>query len=104
MKIQVAGPIKEKLVKEIKEAPQDQQGKSSKADDEPLDKKRRMSGMQMLLGGLCANKAGVPAQEKADVEMVQYQAEPAAALDCCPLQWWTKIAFKCPNLGKLARK
>lgn len=60
--------------------------------------------MELLLGGLCATKTGMPAEEKADLELVQYQSEGTAPLDYCPLQWWAKIAAKCPNLGRLARR
>ncbi|XP_043271591.1 E3 SUMO-protein ligase ZBED1-like isoform X2 [Venturia canescens] len=55
-------------------------------------------------GGLCAVKSGMPAEEKANLELVQYQSEATAPLDCCPLQWWAKTSVKCPNLGKLARR
>lgn len=58
--------------------------------------------MELLLGGLCATKNGMPAEEKADLELVQYQSESTAPLDYCPLQWWAKVSAKCPNLAKLA--
>lgn len=58
--------------------------------------------MELLLGGLCSTKTGMPAEEKADLELVQYHSESTAPLDYCPLQWWAKISAKCPNLGKLA--
>jgi hypothetical protein len=60
--------------------------------------------MELLLGGLCATKNGMPAEEKADLELIQYQSEATASLDSCPLQWWLKTSAKCPNLTKLANK
>ncbi|XP_046436533.1 E3 SUMO-protein ligase ZBED1 isoform X2 [Neodiprion fabricii] len=97
----VAGPIKEMLTKLIEEEGGEQ---STKIEDEPSSKKNRLSGMELLLGGLCATKTGMPAEEKADLELVQYQSEATAPLDYCPLQWWAKITAKCPNLGRLARR
>lgn len=61
-------------------------------------------GMEFLLGDLCSSKTGMPAEERANLELVQYQSESTAALDYCPLQWWAKAAAKCPNLARLARK
>jgi hypothetical protein len=60
--------------------------------------------MEFLLGDLCSSKTGMPAEERANLELVQYQSESTAALDYCPLQWWAKAAAKCPNLARLARK
>ncbi|XP_046734918.1 E3 SUMO-protein ligase ZBED1 isoform X2 [Diprion similis] len=97
----VAGPIKEMLTKLIEEEGGEQ---STKIEEEPSSKKNRLSGMELLLGGLCATKTGMPAEEKADLELVQYQSEATAPLDYCPLQWWAKITAKCPNLGRLARR
>jgi hypothetical protein len=62
------------------------------------------TGMEFLLGDLCSSKTGMPAEERASLELVQYQSESTAALDYCPLQWWAKAAAKCPNLARLARK
>ncbi|XP_012260443.2 E3 SUMO-protein ligase ZBED1-like [Athalia rosae] len=97
----VAGPIKEMLTKLIEE----EGGEPiAKIEEEPTSKKSRLSGMELLLGGLCATKSGMPAEEKADLELVQYQSEATAPLDYCPLQWWAKVSAKCPNLGRLARR
>lgn len=63
-----------------------------------------IAGMEQLLGSLCAVKTRIPAEEKADLELVQYQSESIAPLDYCPLQWWAKISAKCPNLAKLASR
>jgi len=63
-----------------------------------------ITGMEFLLGSLCTTKAGMPAEEKADLEIVQYQSEATASLDNCPLQWWSKISAKCPNLAKLVSR
>lgn len=60
--------------------------------------------MEFLLGDLCSSKTGMPAEERANLELVQYQSESTAALDYCPLQWWAKAAAKCPNLARLAHK
>ncbi|KZC14087.1 PREDICTED: zinc finger BED domain-containing protein 1-like [Dufourea novaeangliae] len=97
----VATPIKDMLTKLIQEESGDTTT-TIKIEDEPPNKKSRLSGMELLLGGLCSTKSGMPAEEKADLELVQYHSEATAPLDCCPLQWWAKISAKCPNLGKLA--
>lgn len=99
----VSSPIKEMLTKLIQEESGD--NISIKTEDETVQsKKTRVSGMEFLLGGLCATKAGMPAEEKADLEIVQYQSESVAPLDNCPLQWWFKVSAKCPNLAKLASR
>ncbi|KAM0731633.1 E3 SUMO-protein ligase ZBED1 [Formica fusca] len=99
----VSSPIKEMLTKLIQEESGD--NISIKTEDETVQsKKTRVSGMELLLGGLCATKTGMPAEEKADLEVVQYQSESIAPLDHCPLQWWSKVSAKCPNLAKLASR
>ncbi|XP_072756638.1 E3 SUMO-protein ligase ZBED1 [Anoplolepis gracilipes] len=99
----VSSPIKEMLTKLIQEESGD--NISIKTEDETVQsKKPRVSGMELLLGGLCATKSGIPAEEKADLEVVQYQSESIAPLDYCPLQWWSKVSAKCPNLAKLASR
>ncbi|KAL6447372.1 hypothetical protein ACFW04_001530 [Cataglyphis niger] len=99
----VSSPIKEMLTKLIQEESGD--NISIKTEDETVQsKKTRLSGMELLLGGLCATKTGMPAEEKADLEVVQYQSESIAPLDHCPLQWWSKVSAKCPNLAKLASR
>ncbi|XP_077276766.1 E3 SUMO-protein ligase ZBED1 isoform X1 [Temnothorax americanus] len=98
----VSTPIKEMLTKLIQEESGDV---PIKIEDEAVpSKKSRVSGMEFLLGGLCPTKAGMPAEEKADLEIVQYQSEPTASLDYCPLQWWSKVSAKCPNLAKLVSR
>lgn len=98
----VSTPIKEMLTKLIQEESGDV---SIKTEDEAVpSKKTRVSGMEFLLGSLCTTKAGMPAEEKADLEIVQYQSEPTAPLDYCPLQWWSKVSAKCPNLAKLVSR
>lgn len=94
-------PIKEMLIKLIQEEGVEQ---IDTKPESPPCKKSRLSGMELLLGNLCTMKVGMPAAEKADLELVQYQSEPTASLDHCPLQWWAKISAKCPNLAKLARR
>ncbi|XP_043503910.1 E3 SUMO-protein ligase ZBED1-like isoform X1 [Polistes fuscatus] len=94
----VATPIKEMLTKLI----QSENGDLIKIEEETMCKKNRLSGMELLLGSLCATKNGMPAEEKADLELVQYHSESTAPLDYCPLQWWAKVSAKCPNLAKLA--
>lgn len=98
----VSTPIKEMLTKLIQEESGDI---TIKAENEEIpSKKARVSGMEFLLGSLCTTKAGMSAEEKADLEVVQYQSEPTAPLDCCPLQWWSKVSAKCPNLAKLVSR
>lgn len=60
--------------------------------------------MELLLGNLCSTKNTLRPDEKANLELVQYQSESTAPLAVCPLQWWAKISAKCPNLSKLARR
>ena len=98
----VAVPIKEMLTKLIQEEGVEQV--ETKPEEEQPSKKSRLSGMELLLGGLCSSKTGMPAGEKADLEIIQYQSEATASLDYCPLQWWDKTSAKCPNLGRLARR
>ncbi|XP_018403696.1 PREDICTED: zinc finger BED domain-containing protein 1 [Cyphomyrmex costatus] len=98
----VSTPIKEMLTKLIQEESGDV---LIKTEDEAVpSKKTRVSGMEFLLGSLCTTKAGMPAEEKADLEIVQYQSEPTAPLDYCPLQWWSKVSAKCPNLARLVSR
>ncbi|XP_020286493.1 zinc finger BED domain-containing protein 1-like isoform X2 [Pseudomyrmex gracilis] len=98
----VSAPMKEMLTKLIQEESGDP---GIKSEDETVpSKKSRLSGMELLLGGLCSTKSGMSAEEKADLELVQYQSESPAPLDYCPLQWWAKVSAKCPNLAKLANR
>lgn len=97
----VSAPIKDMLTKLIEE---EGGNRIIKTDDIP-DKKRRMSRMEQLLGDqFCNAKSRMPSEEKADLELVQYQSEATAALDHCPLQWWANNVAKCPHLSKLAQK
>uniref|UniRef100_A0A6V7L901 HAT C-terminal dimerisation domain-containing protein n=1 Tax=Bracon brevicornis TaxID=1563983 RepID=A0A6V7L901_9HYME len=95
-------PIK-KMLKEIIEENQNNEQQAIKSPLPPV-KKSRLSGMALLLGNLCSVKTGMTAQEKAGLELIQYESEPTAALDDCPLQWWLGVSSKCPNLCKLARR
>lgn len=94
----ISGPIKELLIKFVEEE------QVSSVGEETSNKKSRISGMEFLLGDLCNSKSGMAAEERADLELVQYQSESIAALDHCPLQWWAKASAKCPSLARLARK
>lgn len=58
--------------------------------------------MEFLLGDICGSTAGMSSKERADLEIIQYQSEPTAPLDQCPLAWWQKAAAKCPHLARLA--
>ncbi|XP_067011114.1 E3 SUMO-protein ligase ZBED1 [Anabrus simplex] len=94
----ISGPMKQLLIKLVEE----EQGN---AGGESPAKKSRLSGMEFLLGDLCtSSNSGMPAEERANLELVQYQSECHAALDHCPLVWWSKASAKCPNLARLARK
>lgn len=68
-----------------------------------VDRKPRLSGIGLLLGNLCSPKGNLSKPEKAQLEFSQYQSEPAASFDVCPLQWWSATRTKCPNLAQLAR-
>lgn len=96
----ISTSMKQMLIKFIEE----ERGKNAGPIEESPSKKSRLSGMEFLLGDLCSSKTGMPAEERANLELVQYQSESTAALDYCPLQWWAKAAAKCPNLARLARK
>ena len=60
--------------------------------------------MEFLLGGIQVNKKSMSASNKAELELAQYQSEPSASLDNCPIQWWAKQTIKCPNLGIIAKR
>ncbi|XP_014230778.1 zinc finger BED domain-containing protein 1-like [Trichogramma pretiosum] len=94
----VALPIKEMLIKIIHD-----KGESENFTDEQPEKKPRLSRMEFLLGGLNkVHKQDMSTSEKADLELAQYESEPTAPLDSCPIQWWYKSSVKCPNLSNLA--
>lgn len=93
------GPIKSMLKQLIDENPD-----SNRAEQEggtPV-KKNRLSGMEFLLGDICGSTSGMSSKERSDLEIIQYQSEPTAPLDHCPLAWWQKAAAKCPHLARLA--
>lgn len=46
----------------------------------------------------------MPSQDKANLELTNYQSEAVPSLNSCPLEWWSKSAVKCPNLATLAKK
>ncbi|GLH15751.1 Zinc finger BED domain-containing protein 1, partial [Gryllus bimaculatus] len=94
----VSGCIKEMLIKFMDEE------QISNVAEEQSDERSRLSGMKFLLGDQCNSKNGMPAEEQADLEIMQYQSESIAALDHCPLQWWAQASAKCPSLARLARK
>ncbi|XP_034239310.1 zinc finger BED domain-containing protein 1-like isoform X2 [Thrips palmi] len=68
------------------------------------NKKPRLSGMALLLGGVCETKGSVGLNDKAKLELDQFKSETSAPLDACPLQWWSHGSVKCPNLVHLARR
>ncbi|XP_049804110.1 E3 SUMO-protein ligase ZBED1 isoform X1 [Schistocerca nitens] len=94
----ISGPMKQMLISYVEEE------RGCPNGEESPSKKSRLSGMEFLLGDLCTGQSGMPAEERANLELVQYQSESAAALDQCPLTWWARAAAKCPNLARLARK
>ncbi|XP_063217348.1 E3 SUMO-protein ligase ZBED1 [Bacillus rossius redtenbacheri] len=96
-------PVKELLTKLVQSGTSKDKDDGPGSDESP-NKKGRLSGMEFLLGDLCCAKAGVPAEERASLELVQYHSESTASLDHCPLQWWAKSSLKCPNLARLARR
>ncbi|XP_011865113.1 PREDICTED: zinc finger BED domain-containing protein 1 isoform X2 [Vollenhovia emeryi] len=98
----VSTPIKQMLTELIQEESGDITLKIE--NEEVPSKKSKVSGMEFLLGSLCTTKSGMSAEEKADLEIVQYQSEPTAPLNCCPLQFWAKVSAKCPNLAKLVSR
>ncbi|KAG8226737.1 hypothetical protein J437_LFUL004388 [Ladona fulva] len=108
-KIAVEEHIKEVLVQITNEGESGNQedeldSKVSTCDEPSKSKKSRLSGMELLLGDLCTLRSEKPAEERAELELVQYQSESPAPLDHCPLVWWAAEAAKCPRLARVARR
>uniref|UniRef100_A0A1B6KMC0 BED-type domain-containing protein n=1 Tax=Graphocephala atropunctata TaxID=36148 RepID=A0A1B6KMC0_9HEMI len=99
-KIALDGPIKEALVNLIDESP----GEIKVIVDETPGKKKPRLGMAMLLGDMSPHVSTnlMSTQDRANLEIVQYQSEPTATLDQCPVTWWGRIASKCPHLSRIA--
>ncbi|KAL1122066.1 hypothetical protein AAG570_003472 [Ranatra chinensis] len=69
---------------------------------ESTNKKPRLSGMEYLLGDLCVPKSEMPSNQRADLELVQYECESPANLEKLPIEWWKETGGKCGQLSKLA--
>lgn len=89
--------IKDMLVKYMEE-------KDPAAPEEPVAKKSRVSGMELLLGNYSCKKAKVNPSENAHMEYNQFYNDTTAPLDSCPVQWWTTHRTKYSKLSKLADK
>ncbi|KAL0281371.1 UNVERIFIED_CONTAM: hypothetical protein PYX00_002376 [Menopon gallinae] len=88
--------IKEMLTKIIEE--------HGPPTEEPVEKKHRISGMELLLGNYSFKKVKVDPSENASIEYNQFYNDAAAPLDSCPIQWWTTNRSKYSNLALLADK
>ncbi|XP_075217394.1 E3 SUMO-protein ligase ZBED1-like [Lycorma delicatula] len=97
-KAMLNGPVKVLLTQMIEE----NGNITAENEGQTPSKKGRLSGMEFLLGDLCASSSALSISERAELEIAQYQSEPTANLDHCPLTWWQKAAAKFPNLARLA--
>ncbi|XP_075215667.1 E3 SUMO-protein ligase ZBED1-like isoform X2 [Lycorma delicatula] len=100
-KVMLNGPIKVQLTDMMEQCNDVNDSKDGDGQQNTL-KKTRLSGMEFLLGDLCTTSNSLSVSERAELEVTQYQSEPTANLDHCPLQWWQKAVGKFPNLAKLA--
>ncbi|KAK7575623.1 hypothetical protein V9T40_011909 [Parthenolecanium corni] len=73
----------------------------SATEQEPK-KTSRLSGINSLLGNICAHKSTLTIEDRIKAEINQYQSESSAVLEQCPLDWWCHMSNKCPNLSRLA--
>ncbi|XP_014270596.1 E3 SUMO-protein ligase ZBED1 [Halyomorpha halys] len=64
--------------------------------------KKRVSGMEYLLGELCTIKCEMEPSQKTDMELVQYEWEPQANLEKSPIEWWRDANGKCYHVSRLA--
>lgn len=46
----------------------------------------------------------MPLEDRLNLEIAQYESEQTPSLEECPLLWWSRMASKCQNLIRLARK
>lgn len=74
---------------------------STEAERTPK-KSSRISGINSLLGNICANKPTMTIADRIKAEVSHYQTECSALLEECPLDWWRHMSNKCPNLSRLA--
>lgn len=74
---------------------------STEAQSTPK-KSSRLSGINSLLGNICANKPTLTIADRIKAEVSHYQTEGSAQLEECPLDWWRHMNSKCPNLSRLA--
>jgi hypothetical protein len=71
----------------------------------PSSSKKKVSGMELLLGELCSPvKQEFRPKDRASLELNQYTSENPVPFDENPLTWWQGAESKCPNLVKLAKK
>ncbi|XP_014241140.1 zinc finger BED domain-containing protein 1-like isoform X2 [Cimex lectularius] len=64
--------------------------------------KKRLSGMEFLLGELCMTKNEMPISQRTDLELVQYEWESQAELQKSPVEWWREMNGKCYQISHLA--
>ncbi|RZF44183.1 hypothetical protein LSTR_LSTR003823 [Laodelphax striatellus] len=90
--------IKEELIKAMGEI-----GLSNEDQEIGVAKKPRLSGMELLLRNVCIKNQPLSKADRADIEMMQYESEPSANLEGCPLVWWQCSSNKYPYLTVLAK-
>ena len=61
-------------------------------------------GMEFFFGDLCPRQSSLADEEKANLELTQYESHPNATLEECPLECWQRLEAKCPSLARLASK
>lgn len=91
--------------KKIQTLVQDQVGNSTDTIENSkmgLQSKKRLSGMEYLLGELCTIKSEMPTRQRADLEHVQYEWESQADLEKSPIEWWREMNGKCYHISTLA--
>ncbi|KAK9508718.1 hypothetical protein O3M35_006210 [Rhynocoris fuscipes] len=91
--------------KKIQTLVQDQVGNSTDTIENSkmgLQSKKRLSGMEFLLGELCTIKSEMPTRQRADLEHVQYEWESQADLEKSPIEWWREMNGKCYHISNLA--
>ncbi|XP_022190822.2 E3 SUMO-protein ligase ZBED1 [Nilaparvata lugens] len=95
----LVGEVKKELIKVM-----DVIGCSNEDQEVGVAKKPRLSGMEILLRNVCVKNQPLSKADRADIEMMQYESEPPANLEGCPLAWWHNSANKYPYLSALSKE
>ncbi|RZF44170.1 hypothetical protein LSTR_LSTR003810 [Laodelphax striatellus] len=100
-KVMLSSTIRDALIKSMAERGI-LSSENSSGEMEDSKRKARLSGMKLLLGGVCTTSSSLSVDARAELEIALYQGEPNASLDQCPLVWWQKASSKFANLARLA--